>query len=271
MPRNFKYTDSSEFQYDLAPTNVARSGRTGEPWIGRVYMGSPHASFELAYILFEQKPDQYNSWGNWIEKFQPDYRFLALSDKNAETYLFPNVDDPWMFTEYIYQGKDDDKIIEPPLFDDNLQLINDVESKRISSVGWQNNNDSENNNFPTDYDGVRLYKQKVKVQCVKWGQHGNIPPHVLTTTAPKSWIEPEGLLTSKLVPKITMRTGHPIFASSSDVPGIIDDGGYAIKKINYGGSEGEHEWNKKYNYSEGQSIKQEPPKVIRTVDQSLIR
>ena len=49
-----------------------------------------------------------NGWNNWIDKFQKDYRFGAMSDENAVCAEFPNVDDPWMFTEYVYQGTQTD-------------------------------------------------------------------------------------------------------------------------------------------------------------------
>jgi hypothetical protein len=46
----------------------------------------------------------HGEWNAWIDKFQYDYRFGRVSDTNAETVLFPNVDNPWMFTEYVFRG-----------------------------------------------------------------------------------------------------------------------------------------------------------------------
>jgi hypothetical protein len=37
---------------------------------------------------------------------------------------------------------------------------------------------------------VRLYHAKIPVQSIKWGEHGNVPPHTIDMTAPKKWFNP---------------------------------------------------------------------------------
>ena len=279
--RNSKWTDNSGFEYDLPPINVAVKGIGGE-----VFTGAP-TIYELGKVLFELTEDKYNSWTNWINKIQPDYRFATTSDKNAETYMFPNVDDPWMFTEYIYHGKDTDKIIEPPIYNpETLEVVNNVREKRISKYGWQSDemlSDISNltddefvakyghtkkqtpNNYPTGADGVRVYDQKVNVQCVKWGEHGNIPPKVINTTAPKSWIEPDGI-GNRITPVIVMRMGSPVFAKTFGVITTDSNGNqsiqqgviYTLTKSNVG--EPDAEWS--YSAS-GSPTPQPKPNIVR--------
>ena len=41
---------------------------------------------------------------------------------------FPNVDDPWMFTEYVFKGKEIGEIVvEPPLYDEKTLTINNAD------------------------------------------------------------------------------------------------------------------------------------------------
>ena len=43
--------------------------------------------------------------------------------------------------------------------------------------------------------GMTLYRARIPVQSIKWGEHGNIPPHTLDMTAPKSWFDPANTVT----------------------------------------------------------------------------
>ena len=114
--KNFYWPDGSGFCFDLAPKDV-----TGG-WDAEV-TGGP---YDIPNLPFNEYAGGYNGWTNWLDKAQKDYRFANVSDSNAVCNLFPEVDDPWMFTEYVYEGvpRDSDlsltngspiSIIEPPL------------------------------------------------------------------------------------------------------------------------------------------------------------
>ena len=100
------WCDGSGFEFDILPDNL----------IGNV---SPMESlYDLSYYPMDYRPLEMSDWNAWIDKFQVDYRWGQVSDQNAETILFPNVDDPWMFTEYVFQGVGSgEKIVEPPLYE----------------------------------------------------------------------------------------------------------------------------------------------------------
>ena len=108
------WADGSGFEFDIMPDNLVGN------------KSSMESLYDLSYYPMNYKPMQMSDWNAWIDKFQVDYRWGQVSDQNAETILFPNVDDPWMFTEYIFQGvKSGEAIVEPTLYDEHtLEIIN---------------------------------------------------------------------------------------------------------------------------------------------------
>jgi hypothetical protein len=113
---NFFWPDGSFFQFDLPPRYVLND------WTDRREGGiydvptSPKPPFAGGFI----------GWTNWVDKYQQDWRFANVSDANARANIFDEVHDPWMFTEYVYQGRGKDSdldnatpqsagIVEPPL------------------------------------------------------------------------------------------------------------------------------------------------------------
>lgn len=130
------YPDVSGFQFDTRPRNVA-SGRnndgmnTDESLYGGRYIEIP---WNKEGGTWQDKDEhaiaKYNGWMNWMHKFELDVRFGAVSDKNAYLYQFPEIQYPWKFTEYVFQGIDDEYIvIEPPLYDpSNLTIWNGVKN-----------------------------------------------------------------------------------------------------------------------------------------------
>ncbi len=113
---NFFWSDQSGYCFDLPPRHVIAG------W-GNVVMGGPYDIPSLPDINYIPT---INGWTNWVDKFWKDYRFANLSDLNAVANIYPEVQDPWMFTEYVYQGtqkenaKDNSTainkgIVEPPL------------------------------------------------------------------------------------------------------------------------------------------------------------
>lgn len=230
--------DGSGFEYDTPQRHLIGPS-------ARMEMYYDIFNYGVSHNILQQKD---NNWNAWIDKAQPDFRFGRVSDTNAETVLFPNVNNPWMFTEYVFKGSDKNDakyfIIEPPLYDpDTLTLINGdltlesvnsfdkkyvKESKNGTKVkqfrkitNWDSWNQSSSSdetgsNYTVANAGVKLYKVNVNVQCVKWGEHGNIPPHTLDMTAPEDFLDP-----TKIVTKIKAKTkaiiGSPLYASSYGV------------------------------------------------------
>jgi len=84
--------DGSGFEYDIMSRNIIGQGSVVE----HVY--------DIFRYGINHEPLKFSDWNAWIDKFQYDYRFGRVSDTNAECILFPNVDNPWMFTEYVFQG-----------------------------------------------------------------------------------------------------------------------------------------------------------------------
>lgn len=131
------FTDKTGFQFDTKPRNVAY-GRDGEnlgsdeKYYGAGYIELPWNNPEKCSFFdpTENKTTQYNGWLNWVNKFQPDVRFAAISDKNAYLNQFPEVLTPWKFTEYIFQGINSGySVIEPPLYSPKtLKVINHVKN-----------------------------------------------------------------------------------------------------------------------------------------------
>ncbi len=113
--------DGSGFEYDIMPENLVGPG------------GPMESLYDLSYYPLNTSALQLSSWNTWVDKFQTDYRFAQVSDLNAETILFPNVDDPWMFTEYIFKGTGSGEIIvEPPLFDEDTLKLKNADGELVS-------------------------------------------------------------------------------------------------------------------------------------------
>jgi hypothetical protein len=111
---NWYWSDGSGFQFDLPPKDV-KIGWTNT-LVGDIY--------DVPALPWTTFAPGYTGWTNWVDKFQPDYRFAATSDANAICQLFPEVSDPWMFTEYVFEGTGSDHadgdsspvgIVAPPL------------------------------------------------------------------------------------------------------------------------------------------------------------
>ena len=93
------------YQFDNQPTNIVQVGDYGRGGTGgRGANGDYNDLYQVSYRLQNKQLKGYQSWMNWFQKIQPDYKFLVVDEKNAQTVVFQNVDDPWMFTQYIYKG-----------------------------------------------------------------------------------------------------------------------------------------------------------------------
>ena len=248
--------DGSGFEYDRMSKNIIGP----EPDTESIY--------DITNYQISHEPLQFSGWNAWIEKFQYDYRFGRVSDRNAECVLFPNVDNPWMFTEYVFQGIGGENskgktalsipaeyVVEPPVYNaQTLELKNGsitlgfyTDEDVLNKYGYTQSNFSddpnktvverrfrvidnwtpllyeekeedqddessssgfESSSSSSDSDetvntvkkplfslgcsnaGVKLYCAKIPVQSIKWGEHGNIPPHTLDMTAPTDWLDP---------------------------------------------------------------------------------
>ena len=116
--------DGSGFERDIEPSNlVGPSGRMD-------------SLYELDYYPISTSPLKLGDWNTWLDKFQKDNRFAQVSDLNAETILFPNVEDPWMFTEYVFKGVESGEVIvEPPLYDEEtLELKNADKAISVAEI-----------------------------------------------------------------------------------------------------------------------------------------
>ena len=238
------------FQFDNQPVNIVmagedRSGGTG----GGGANGFYNDIYQLSFRLQNKQLGKHEAWLNWIEKIQPDYRFLTIDEQNATTAVFANVDDPWMFTQYIFKGvslptvDEEGKggtdavseytIIEPPLFffgipkdtppqEENpimdMQPANDAASqllsclksekksfngnslKKVREDGWQTSS-TWLDKVTSGVDGCFLCSTEINVQSVKWGQHGNIPPHVVNMIAPPQYMDVKTTLTLRAITK----------------------------------------------------------------------
>lgn len=264
--------DGSGFEYDTPTQPLIGTFTADEGFVFDIY------KYAISHKVFQQHD---NSWNAWIEKFQPDYRFGRVSDTNSETILFPNITNPWMFTEYVFKGETSYNggnqfiIIEPPLYDpEKLELIN-YDSEKISDenkfktdydgkykyddiqtivkveeledgsqqetkeygvkqyrliTNWNrwyeeesssssnssSSSDSVDGYYPVKDAGVKLYRANVNVQCVKWGEHGNIPPHTLDMTAPADYLDPTKIV-SKIKAVTTAVIGSPLYANAYGV------------------------------------------------------
>ena len=105
---NTKWSDIDvhlTYQFDNQPTNIVQVGNFGRGGTGgRGANGDYNDLYQVSYRLQNKQLKGYQSWMNWFQKIQPDYKFLVVDEKNAQTVVFQNVDDPWMFTQYIYKG-----------------------------------------------------------------------------------------------------------------------------------------------------------------------
>lgn len=111
--------DGSGFEYDIMPENLV-----GPP-------GPMAGLYELRGWGVSHSALALGAWNAWAEKFAPDFRFAQVSDLNAETVLFPDVEDPWMFSEYVFRGigaagpagEGGDVVVEPELWDEATLLL----------------------------------------------------------------------------------------------------------------------------------------------------
>ena len=290
--------DGSGFEYDVPAMYLIGPGERNTS-IYDIY------NYAISHKVLQQFG---NSWNAWIEKFQPDYRFGRVSDTNAETVLFPNINNPWMFTEYIFKGETkyneaEFLIIEPPLYDpESLELINgdkslekksDYDEKYLNEditedykvkqfrkiTNWDEwKTDSERwldtkktqpipqaeGDYTVKNAGVKLYKADVNVQCVKWGEHGNIPPHTLDMTAPADYFDPTKIV-SKIKAVTTAVIGSPLYAKTYGI--LIVNSGYDmyIQESESFSSEKEEGHLVRYSYNIPDSdskdgVKQDTPK-----------
>ena len=267
--RQGRYTcwgDGSGLEYDKMSRNVMGPGGPTESVYDISGYGVDHAPLNVTD----------HTWNAWVDKYQYDYRFGRVSDTNAECILFPNVDNPWMFTEYVFKGigstgkldhwgtkvvPDVPKyfVVEPPLFDeDTLALRNwdselgdlhsfdgkymnasfvevyqqpegNSNSKSSSAsaepelVGYNvkqfrvvqdwdvMRDDIGGESYPCKDAGVVLYRASLPVQCIKWGEHGNIPPHTLDMTAPENWLD-AGAITTAIKAVYKAHLGSSLYA-----------------------------------------------------------
>ena len=276
--------DCSGFEYDQMSRNIIGPG------------GPVEDVYDITKYGIDHNPLELSKWNAWIEKYQYDYRYGRVSDTNAECILFPNVDNPWKFTEYVFRGVGNENekcaleipgeyVVEPPLYDPaTLRLVNgnltvehpnsDFDGKYAATEKYGGSTDRQVRQFRkienwdaltefsadelgiteeealTKYSkwysqvhkgkessivqdaGMRLYCAKIPVQCIKWGEHGNVPPHAIDMTAPQDWLEPEAAVTA-IKPVYTAHIGSPLYASYD---GVItwgdpkDDVGESIRK-----------------------------------------
>jgi hypothetical protein len=275
-PNTF-WPDGSKFQFDLPPSYVMNRSIMDQ------YMEFEEGGvYDVPRLPKQPFAGGYTGWTTWVDKNQKDYRFAALSDFNSQANIFPEVEDPWMFTEYAYAAttkdsyKDDaatveKSVIEPPLFNPialartissgnitattpgffndqpatvvphETQTVYDFEDRWVSDVtakeywtselsclGWREVTASGYNGhfqkkepperrrvikfgFPKINSNVKLYRRPVWLQATRWGQSQNIPSRVLNMTAPKEFFRPESKFTGRIVPKIKIEWGVPIY------------------------------------------------------------
>lgn len=275
------WTDGSGFEFDGEPFNLIGFTPNSEQF------------FSLTGKLAKNTRKGWQLWSNWIDKFQTDYRFLLLSDENAETILQPNVDDPWMFTEYIFKGigkqyndetnsleEIDCLVVEPPLYDEKSlvlknpdrifpQNIEEEDYDKFTKFDIKNECASYNRNriiakkdvyvkacrtinengwgegYEVNDPGAKLYKVSINVESVKWGEHGNIPPHTLNMCSPSSWLDTK---VKKTIQPVTIaKVGYPVYAT---VDGVFyhaeDNNDYIVNPIPWLDEKGEGNLTKFY-------------------------
>ena len=282
---NTKWADihvSNVYQFDNEPTNIIMVGDSNRGGTGgRDTNGYYNDLYQISFRLQRKELKSYESWMNWVEKIQPDYKFLTVDQKNTQTSVFQNVDDPWMFTEYIYKGtgkiydpyadfeiqeqqnvqqdggtdeptpqqqkkyeytkEQKYMVIQPALFDSQnrnvnkplnfagkviydylfgqneqqanstiTDIVNTYERpmpfKKVKNKGWYKQEFGQYlyNRYTTGADGCILYRGQICVQSVKWGQHGNVPPHAVNMIAPKQYVQSNTKLVLRTFPKTVL-------------------------------------------------------------------
>ena len=203
--------------------------------------------YDLSWYPIEHRVLELGEWNAWADKMQRDYRWGQVSDLNSETILFPDVDDPWMFTEYVFQGVGSgEAIAEPPLYSEQTMRCINAEretgerARRMvcgwgappaeDEVEWSSSSGDEKRLppqiessqtegqvvVPVADSGVILYPVRVNVESVKWGEHGNVPPGSIDMAAPKEWMD-AGRGSPKIRPTYVAHLGSPYYARSYGV------------------------------------------------------
>lgn len=237
------------YQFDNEPTNIVQVGSSYRGGTGgKDANGYYNDLYQVSFRLQNKQLKSWQSWMNWFEKIQPDYKFLVVDEKNAQTVVFQNVDDPWMFTQYIYKGigkiydpySDSDNksvkknylIIQPGLYDINGEPLNQAAKDITKQLGYNYEQDDEqlpksykkvrqkgwykpqygeyqHERYTTGADGSILYRGEICVQCIKWGQHGNVPAHAVNMIAPKQYVQGDTKLVLRAIKKTTY--GIPVY------------------------------------------------------------
>lgn len=278
---NTFWSNAKEFEFDAQPSNVLFSYGGYDTGVHYVNQNL----FELDGTLQNIVLNQYNSWTNWIAKIQPDYRFLQISDINSQTIVFPEVDDPWMFTEYVYQGtgkiKDNELMtskdyiaIEPSLYSYvDLSVINEAEFKQIDERGWYgwkhggSNADYDKERYHIGLEGVKLYKANIAVESVKWGEHGNIPDNTVNMTAPESWLDAGGYNVT-IKPVYTTKIGIPLYTSDVGQFYYTSSKNLYIANVSYTEQTNGDETYWTYDVVNDGGVRQAIPEVARTSTQA---
>jgi hypothetical protein len=213
------WPDNSGLHFDLSPTNYASSTRDEHIQEREPFYGAKYPVVE---------PSGWSEWGSWVHKIQPDQRFAAISDTNAWLNGFPEIESPWKFTDYTYKGVDGGvEIIEPPLYSPTtlaqVNLSPSGEFLHATVPGEPLDLIDASGDYKFSYEsestGVKMYAKRVQVECVDSGEHGNIPPNMVTMTAPSGYMEPDNIYTSTIVPRVTATLGEPLMNVSE---GVID-------------------------------------------------
>lgn len=267
---NFWFPDGSGMAFDLPPQNIVNG------WGNWMEGGF----YDVPKLPRFNADGSWMGWTQWIEKWMKDIRFMSVSDYNAHANIFPEVNDPYMFTEYVAQGlsKKNDlagadaistSIITPPwvcptkvdrssspakfvylndqiptVVQQNEKSIYSYQSKWQSNASglqfWENQLDSmkwvevltdgtTNSKFTrlpiqkrvvyaaaaSDNSGVKMYRQQVWSQTLRWGYSQNIPGRIITMTGPKEFYRPTGFFTGKIVPHVEIKTGSPVYDNLS--------------------------------------------------------
>lgn len=187
------------YQFDNEPTNIVQTGSSFRGGTGgRDTNGYYNDLYQVSFRLQNKQLKSWQSWMNWFEKIQPDYKFLVVDERNAQTVVFQNVDDPWMFTQYIYKGigkiynpysddsivAQDYLIIQPGLYDINGEPLNQA-AKDISIYLGYNEQQQQTDEQSQEQDDVELPKSYKKVRQKGWykPQYGDYQQARYTTGA----------------------------------------------------------------------------------------
>jgi hypothetical protein len=194
LPNAF-WPDGSAFQYDLPPMTVIRMDTV----IGEFGVGSEDEDgiYTLPRLPRNQWNGVFNGWSNWAQKFQKDWRFGAMSDENALAQLFPETYDPWMFTEYVFNGaaRDSDlptqsaqdvSIVAPPLIVPAVTRTYTVVdgAKVLDSTTPAFYNDPSTTVVPSEHEVVWELEEE-------WVSTASGKHYWTSELAAMSWLEPE--------------------------------------------------------------------------------